>query len=390
MNYKTIGVFFGSRNPEHDVSIITGQLIISGLRGLGYAVVAVYLDKKGVWYIGDRYGKMSHFTSGEQSPKRDAEWYLDMETSQRKMVFKQKGFAGKTVTIDLAFPAFHGQNGEDGTFQGLCEMVNIPYVGCDVASSAVTMDKVMTKQLYQAAHIPTTDFVFFTKDEWIKRKENILNEIESKLHLPVIVKPARLGSSIGISKARTKQDLEFAVDVACHYDTKVIVEVCIENLMDVTCCVIGNETLIPSELQESVFGDEVFSYENKYLDDGGAQLGKSKNNIIIPARLDGGVTKKIQDTALAAYRLAGCSGIARVDFLYEKNTQKFYANEINTLPGTIYHHLWKASGVELHELLTKLVQYAEEKYANKDKITHVFQSDILKHAGSSKMKLKGI
>lgn len=387
---KTIGVFFGSRNPEHDVSIITGQLIISGLKGLGYTVVPIYLDKKGAWYIGERYSRIAHFTSGDNTHKHDAQWYLDMEYSHGKMVFKKKGFAGKTVTIDLAFPAFHGQNGEDGTFQGLCEMVNIPYVGCDVASSAVTMDKVMTKQLYQAAHIPTTDFVSFSKDEWIKDKETILAEIEEKLHLPVIVKPARLGSSIGISKARTKQDLEFAVDVACHYDTKVIVEVCIENLMDVTCCVIGNDNLTPSKLQESVFGDDVFSYENKYLDDGGAQLGKSKNNIIIPARLDEKTTKKIQDTALAAYRLVGCSGIARVDFLYDRNTQKLYANEINTLPGTIYHHLWKASGIELPELLTKLVQYAEEKYDWKEKITHVFQSDILKHAGSSKMKLKGI
>lgn len=387
---KTIGVFFGSRNPEHDVSIITGQLIISGLKGLGYTVIPVYIDKKGAWYIGEQYGQMSHFTSGSGASRHDAEWYLDMEASRGKMVFKQKGFVGKTVTIDVAFPAFHGQNGEDGTFQGLCEMVNIPYVGCDVPASAVTMDKVMTKQLYQSAHIPTTDFIFFSKEEWKNNKSTILVDIDTKLQLPVIVKPARLGSSIGISKARTKQDLEFAVDVACHYDTKVIVEVCIENLMDVTCCVIGNDTLTPSKLQESVFGDDVFSYENKYLDDGGAQLGKSKNNIIIPARLDEGTTKKIQETALTAYKLVGCSGIARVDFLYDKQTKKFYANEINTLPGTIYHHLWKASGVELPELLTRLVRFAEEKYEEKEKITHVFQSDILKHAGSSKMKLKGI
>ncbi len=390
MNYKTIGVFFGSRNPEHDVSIITGQLIISGLKGLGYPVIPVYIDKKGAWHIGEQYGQLSRFTSGSGASHHDAEWCLDMEASRGKMVFKQKGFVGKTVTINVAFPAFHGQNGEDGTFQGLCEMINIPYVGCGVPASAVTMDKAMTKQLYQSAHIPTTDFIFFSKKEWKNNKSTILADIDTKLHLPVIVKPVRLGSSIGISKARTKKDLEFAVDVACHYDTKVIVEVCIENLMDVTCCVIGNDTLTPSKLQESVFGDDVFSYENKYLDDGGAQLGKSKNNIIIPARIDEGTTKKIQETALTAYKLVGCSGIARVDFLYDKQTKKFYANEINTLPGTIYHHLWKASGVELPELLTRLVRFAEEKYEEKEKITHVFQSDILKHAGSSKMKFKGI
>jgi D-alanine-D-alanine ligase len=386
---KTIGVFFGSRNPEHDVSIITGQLIISGLRGLGYAVVPVYLDKKGSWYIGGQFGEMKHFTTGAEHESHDKAWLLDMEASAGKLVFRKKELFGKTVTVDVAFPAFHGQNGEDGTFQGLCEMLNVPYVGCDVASSAVTMDKVMTKQLYRAENIPTTDFIFFSKKQWISDKAEIMKKAKDTLGLPVIVKPARLGSSIGISKAKTDQELEFAIDVACHYDTKVIVETCVANLMDVTCCVIGNDELTPSRLQESVFGDEVFSYENKYLDDGGAQLGKSKNNIIIPARLDEKTTKDIQNTAMRAYKLIGCSGIARVDFLYDTKAQTYYANEVNTLPGTLYHHLWKASGVELPDLLSKLIAFAEEKYAEKEKITHVFQSDILKHAGSSKMKLKG-
>lgn len=387
---KTVGVFFGSRNPEHDVSIITGQLIISGLRGLGYTVVPVYLDKKGSWYIGPAFGDMKHFTSGAVHEGRDSAWTLDMEASQSKLVFRKKGLFGKAVIIDIAFPAFHGQNGEDGTFQGLCEMLNVPYVGCDVASSAVTMDKVMTKQLYRADSIPTTDFIFFSKKQWMTEKSMIMKKAKDALGLPVIVKPARLGSSIGISKAKTDQELEFAIDVACHYDTKVIVETCVTNLMDVTCCVIGNDELTPSLLQESVFGDEVFSYENKYLDDGGAQLGKSKNNIIIPARLDNATTKEIQNTAIRAYKLIGCSGIARVDFLYDKQSKKYYANEVNTLPGTLYHHLWKASGIELSELLQKLIGYAEERYLEKGKITHVFQSDILKHAGSSKMKLKGV
>lgn len=387
---KTIGVFFGSRNPEHDVSIITAQLIISGLKKLDYPVVPVYLNKQGVWYLGEQFGHLGQFSDPHSSFKqKDTEWYLDLQESQGKFVFKKKGFHGEIVEIELAFPAFHGQNGEDGTFQGLCELLNVPYVGCDVASSAITMDKVLTKLLYKAKNVPTTDFIFFTKDEWDKDKIQIIKNIVNVLQLPVIVKPARLGSSIGITKAKTEKDLEFAIEVALHYDEKVIVEVCITTLMDVTCCVIGNDKPIPSLLQEAVFTHDVFNYEDKYLEDGGAQFGKAQNSIVIPARLDEATTKSIQEVAVSTYRLIGCSGIARVDFLYDTQKKKVYANEVNTLPGTIYHHLWKASGIELPALLTKLIGYAEEKYNQKKEYTHTFASDLLKFANSVKLQVKG-
>lgn len=387
---KTIGVFFGSRNPEHDVSIITGQLVISELRKLNYSVVPVYLDKKGTWYIGEEFGHLGQFTGTHAVFKEeDTRWYLDIQQSQGKFVFRRKGFRGEELAIDIAFPAFHGQNGEDGTFQGLCELLNVPYVGCDVSSSAVTMDKVLTKLMYKADGIATTDFVFFTKGDWEKDKKNIMTKIIRTLQLPVIVKPARLGSSIGISKAKTEKELEFAIEVALHYDEKVIIEVCITSLMDVTCCVIGNDEPIPSLLQESAFADDLFSYEDKYLQDGGAQLGNAKNSIIIPARLDESTTKDIQDTAVRAYKLLGCTGIARVDFLYDTKAKKTYVNEINTLPGTIYHHLWKASGIELGELVVKLVTYAQERYTKKKEYTQTFASDLLKHANSTKLQIKG-
>lgn len=387
---KTIGVFFGSRNPEHDVSIITGQLIISGLKKLNYSVVPVYLDKQGRWYIGEKFGHLGQFTDPNTSfHGKDRQWFLDMEESNGKLVFQKKGFGGKKMSIDLAFPAFHGQNGEDGTFQGLCELLQVPYVGCDVTSSAVTMDKVLTKLLYQSVQIPTTAFVFFNKSEWEKNKKAIIGNIITKLKLPVIVKPARLGSSIGITKAKSEKDLEFAIEVALHYDEKVIVEVCITNLMDVTCAVMGNNNPIPSFLQESIFADDVFSYEDKYLEDGGAQLGNATNSIVIPARLDEVMTKRVQDMAMKAYTLIGCSGIARVDFLFDTKTKEIYANEVNTLPGTIYHHLWKASGIELPELLTKLIGYAEEKYNQKKEYTLTFNSDLLKFANSVKLQVKG-
>ena len=226
-------------------------------------------------------------------------------------------------------------------------------------------------------------------NEWRVNKKNVIQQIKS-LNWPVIIKPARLGSSIGISKAKNQKELEFAIEVALHYDEKVIVEKCITDLMDVTCCLIGNNDPQPSLLQESIFQSEFFSYEDKYLKGGGAQTGKATKSIIIPARLDTKTTKEIQNAAVKAYLILGCSGIARVDFLYDKTTKKWYANEVNTLPGTLYHHLWKKSGVPFGELLKKLIGFAEEKYQKKKQITYTFDSNILTQASSTKLALKGL
>ncbi len=386
---KTIGVFFGSRSPEHDVSIITGQLIISGLKECGYNVIPVYIDKSGKWYSDFKLGSMKFFTQSHADLDKKLESFnIDFNKSSGKMV-KQSGFLKSKATFDIAFPAFHGQNGEDGTFQGLCEMLNVPYVGCDVTSSAITMDKVLTKMIYKANNIPTVDFVYFNLNDWRVDKKNIIQKIKP-LNFPVIIKPARLGSSIGISKAKNQKELEFGIEVALHYDEKVIVEKAIDDLMDVTCCLIGNDEPIPSLLQESVFSSGFFSYEDKYLKGGGAQTGNATQSIIIPARLDKKITKEIQDAAKKAYQVIGCSGIARVDFLYDKKTKKWYANEINTLPGTLYHHLWKKSGIPFPDLLKKLIGFAEEKYQKKKQITYTFNSNILTQASSNKLSLKGI
>ncbi|MFA6081535.1 MAG: D-alanine--D-alanine ligase family protein [Patescibacteria group bacterium] len=386
---KTIGVFFGSRSPEHDVSILTGQLIISGLKKCGYNVIPVYIDKKGKWYSDARLSSIKFFTQNQTNLDKKLEAFnIDFNKSTGKIV-KQSGFLKSNAVFDIAFPAFHGQNGEDGTFQGLCEILNVPYVGCDVASSALTMDKVLTKMIYKANNIPTVDFIYFNLNEWRIDKKNVIEKIRP-LNWPVIIKPARLGSSIGISKAKNQKELEFGIEVALHYDEKVIVEKAVENLMDLTCCVIGNDDLTPSLLQESVFESGFFSYEEKYLKGGGTQTGNATQSIIIPARLDKKITKEIQDAAVSAYKIIGCSGIARIDFLYDKKSKKWFANEINTLPGTLYHHLWKKSGVPFEELLKKLIGYAEEKYQKKKQITYTFNSNILTQASSNKLSLKGV
>lgn len=390
MTNKIIGVFFGSRSPEHDVSIITAQLIITELKKQGATVVPVYVGQDGQWYIGPELGQLKTFTTEtfqHLAPKLK-QYYLDLENSKGVLTFRQKGILKTNVVVEVAFPAFHGSFGEDGTAQGLFEMVGIPYVGCDVAASAIAMDKVLTKQLCVATGIPALPFVYGTKSEWEANRKPLLDAAKKELEWPMIVKPAHLGSSIGITKVKNAKELEEALEVGFHYDDKVMVEQCVEELGDMTCVLMGNDDPKPSLIQESVFDKDIFSYEDKYLNEGGAQLGNATKNLIIPANLDAKTTKAIQDAAIETFKAVGLSGISRVDFIYDKKKKKFYVSEINPLPGTLYHHLWKESGVEISEVVEKLVDLALEKAERKKSLTTGFKSDLLKYANSVKLSLK--
>jgi len=384
----TIGVFFGSKSPEHDISIITGQLIISGLKKLGVPVVPVYIDKKGQWLIGDELGEMKSFTTKGLDFSKFKNYSLDLENSQGKLVFRQKGIMGKSVEVDLAFPAIHGANGEDGTIQGLFEMINIPYVGCGVSASAIAMNKSLTKKILSSSGIPVTPFKNFGKNDWEQKRTAILDELETNIKYPMMVKPPLLGSSIGIAKTTTRAELEEAIDIAFYYGNEVLVEVAVQNLVDLTCAVLGNTNPEPSLVQESAISKDVFSFEDKYLNDGGAQLGKATGSIIIPARLDQAMTDSIRQTAVQAFNAVGATGIARVDFLLDNQSNQFFVSEINTLPGTLYHHLWSKSGIELNQLLERLIKLAQENHKTKNRYATVFESDLLKMAGSIKLKQK--
>lgn len=385
---KSIGVFFGGKNPEHDISIFTGEMIIKGLLDAGFKnVIPVYINKSGNWLIGKELGDIKIFRKGElEKYSKLSKWNLDNEI-RGKMIFYNKGFLKKKIVIDIAFPALHGMNGEDGTIQGLFDMFDIPYIGCDVYSSAVSMDKVLTKQIYKANNISTSQFTFFLSNEWKENKQNIIKNIEKELVYPLFVKPSRLGSSIGINKVNSRKDIEFAIEVALHYDSKVIVEKAVENLKDITCCLIGNENPTPSLLQESAYNKDFVSFDDKYIEDGGTQFGISQQKVIIPAELDNKITQEIREMAKKIFKLIGCSGIARVDFLYDKKAKQYFANEINTLPGILYRHLWKKSGIELDDLLKKLVDFAIKRYEDKKKYTYTFESEVLKSDKSSKLKL---
>ena len=374
-----IGVFFGGKSPEHDISIITGQLVLGGLKRAGYDACGIYVGPDGSWHMGTELESIAFFKKPGDL-KRFGRIELDLERSRGKMVFRKKGILGKEAAIDFAFPCFHGRNGEDGTMQGLFELMGIPYAGCGVAASAIAMDKVLTKQLYEQAGFPTAKFIYFYRSDWERKKSDYMKKIETGLAWPLFVKPARLGSSIGIARVKNAAELVQAIDVAFHYDEKVLVEEGVPNAMDVTCAVMGHETVRSSLLQECIMTEGFFSYEDKYLTGGGAQFGRGNANFEIPARLDEATTAMIRNIAEQVFVKFECSGIARVDFLCDTETKKVYVNEINALPGTLYHHLWEKSGVPLAELLKGIVAAGMRRHEEAGSITSSFSSGVLTHA----------
>jgi len=382
---KNIAVFFGGRSAEHDVSIITAHtpIIESLLAARQYEVWPVYIGKDGSWYSDQRMNDLAYF-------KRDG-WESDLAHHKKVQILFDdgltliwSGFMPKTVKIDIAFPAMHGTYGEDGSLMGLLRMANVPFVGCDLFASAVAMDKVLTKQVLAAEGIPVVPYVWFTKHDWEKEK-SAWKEKVAKLAWPMFVKPVHLGSSIAIAKVATEAELKNAIEVAFHYDDKVLVEESVENLIEVTLPIIGNDEPQLAAIEKPKSKTGFFDYTEKYLS-GGKKGGGGVNNEYseIPAHLDETIAEHVRDLGKRTYRVLGCSGIARVDFLIEGTTRKVYVNEVNTLPGSLYIHNWKKVGISGVELVTKLVALAEERFNAHKGTTYTFNSDILKKAGGEK------
>lgn len=393
-NKSTIGVFFGSRSPEHDVSIITACTTIKGLREIGFSVVPIYVSKDGSFYLGpdtdnpndETLARVDYFQGDlEKKLGKLDEYDLALTESNGRLRFvTETVFASKFVDVDIAFPAFHGPHGEDGALHGIFDIANIPVVGCGQQASSVAMDKALTKLIYRQFDIPTTDFLYFTRREWDQYQEAILEDLEN-FSLPLFVKPARAGSSIGITRVTDVEELSFAIEVALSYDTKVVVEEGVEDVADLTVSLIGDEVPQPSEVQESSFDSDFFSYDDKYINDGGAQIGEADKKIIIPAGVDESVQDEVKQMAVNIFAQFELSGIARVDFLFDRKEEKLYANEINTMPGTLYKHLWEESGVTFAELLRNLIRTARRRHSRKQDTSYTFDSEILAHAGKGKL-----
>jgi D-alanine-D-alanine ligase len=298
---------------------------------------------------------------------------------------KNGGFRPQQIKIDAVFPATHGTHGEDGELMGVLEMANVPYVGCDVSSSVISMDKVLAKQVAMANGLETPKFFAFTKPVFEADSEGWTKRINAGLRYPVFVKPAHLGSSIGISRVTDKQDLQNAIEVALHYDDKALVEEGVENLIEVTLPITGNEVPVPALLEQPLLkSEDFFDFDTKYMQGGKKGKGSGKTGkqgaqgySRIPADLPEPLYKKAEDLGLAIYKAFGCGGIARVDMLIDKKTKRVYFNEVNPLPGSLYAHNWRQAGISNVDLVTRLIQYAQDRHAAKERLSVAFETSFL-------------
>lgn len=380
---KTIAVFFGGQSTEHDISIITAlSSVIKPLElTKQFTVVPVYIAKDGTWFSDDKLKNINTFR-GKAIDEFCAKAKPLTVVFDGGMTLRRAGLKNKDIQIDIAFPAMHGPYGEDGSLMGLLRMANIPFVGSGMSASVIAMDKVLAKQVAQANDIPTSKFVFFSKTDFEVVRDAIVEKVTNNLVFPLFVKPAHLGSSIGITKVDTPDELVNAVEVAAYYDDKIIVEEAVQNLTEVTVPIMGNDQLQFALVERPLSGgDDFFDFETKYMNGGkktgGAKQTGAQGYSELPAKLPGNLYEKALRVAEKTYRAVGCEGIARVDLLIDTKSGTVYFNEINPMPGSLYAHNWRLAGVSSIELVSRLVELAEERFAKTSKVETTFSSNFL-------------
>jgi len=388
MKRLKIGVIFGSRSVEHEVSIVTAHQVMEAIDTSKYEIVPIYISKDGYWVTGEELLKLEIYKKLSSSVSGLKKICIAPDPSVKPFVETSKKWFKKFVPIeiDVAFPLVHGTYGEDGTLQGLLELANIPYVGAGVLGSALGMDKIAMKAVFNENHLPTVNYIWFLRNEWNDKQEEIITKIETNLKYPLFVKPANLGSSIGISKAKNKEDLKYAIDVAGHYDRRLIVEESLEGGVEVNCSVLGNDNPITSVCEQPVSWEEFLNYDEKYLR-GGKTTGLKGAERRIPAPISQELTQKIQRLAIDVFRLIDCSGIARIDFLVNPEKGEVFVNEINTIPGSISFYLWEATGIGFSELIDRLIGLALDIHKEKSKNIYYYNSKIITHLTDSSLKL---
>lgn len=351
---RRVAVFFGGRSGEHEVSLRSAESVVRAMNRGKYEVLLVGISKEGKWLL----------QSGDEVPVGGIRGGTPVAAygEEGKGVLMPLDRGGPAVGFDVAFPIMHGTYGEDGTIQGLFELFNIPYVGAGVLASALGMDKGLMKDVFRQKGLPVVDYLVYKRREWEEDSTRIMREIEETLGFPCFVKPANLGSSVGISKAKDEQGLRVAMNVAARYDRRIVVEKGVD-ARELECSVLGNDEPIASVPGEIIPSREFYDYEAKYMDD--------RSQLLIPAPVDPAVADQVRDLAKRAFLAIDCAGMARVDFFLEKGTGRLFVNEVNTIPGftsiSMYPKLWAATGLSYDSLIDRLIELAFERWRDKNR-----------------------
>ncbi len=389
-----IGVFFGGRSTEHEISVISASQAMAAIDRGRYDVTPIYITKQGRWYTGDALLDVKNYRDPASLLKKCTEVYMRPVYGDYNIYpAKPSGFfggGGKPVgKLDVVIPVLHGSNGEDGIFEGVLETIGVPFAGCNTLSSANGMDKITMKMILQASGVPVVPYLWFTDKQWFGQREQLIGRIESELGYPVIVKPSNLGSSVGIGRAMNREQLIDRIDDAERYSSRIIVEHMVEQLQEINCSVLGNsDEYQTSVLEEPIKSGEILSYEDKYMGGTKGAKGMQAAQKRIPAELPADVTERIQFLAGETFRVLGCHGVSRVDVIVDRADGNIYVNEINTIPGSLSFYLWEATGLTFAGLMDKLVQLAVQRSREAGQKTVSYDHNIFAMGGGVKGGIK--
>ena len=386
-----VGVIFGGETVEHEVSVISALQAIEHINQDKYEVVPIYISKDRIWYTGAMLREIDVYKDFNEL-KRYAKQVVLTKVDDKYYLQNTKGLFKRNITdIDIAFPIVHGNNVEDGSLQGYLDSIGIPYVGSKVLGSALGQDKVVMKQVFKDAKLPIVDYIWFFDSEYADDTEAIFAKVK-KLGYPVVVKPATLGSSVGITYVEKENDLATAIEEAMKYDVKVIVEKAVKNLVEVNCSVLGNYShQEASVIEEVTSDDEILTYQDKYTGGSkgklkGGSKGMASASRIIPARISKELENNIKETSKEAFKALNLGGVCRIDYLIDKKTNKYYINEPNTIPGSLAFYLWEPTGKKYEELLDDMITISIKDYKNRSKKIYSFESNILSNLGIKGLK----
>lgn len=386
-----VAVFFGGRSVEHEISVISASQAMHAINREKYNVIPVYISKQGKWYTGEKLFDIANYRDMNTLVKNCEEVFMRPEFGDYNLYRAKTKLFGSNIyaAIDVVIPALHGTNGEDGIFEGVLETIGIPYAGCNTVSSANGMDKITMKMILKECGIPVVDYVWFTDKQWYKQKDALIEKIENQIGYPVIVKPANLGSSVGISRATNRESLIESIETAEKYSARIIVENMVENLKEINCSVLGDcDDYQTSTLEEPIKTGEFLSYEDKYMGGTKSAKGMQASQKRIPADLSKELTERIQFLAGETFRVLSCHGVSRVDFMVDDDTQNVYVNEINTIPGSLSFYLWEATGIPFDRLMDNLIQLALKRKREQSMKTTNFDQNIFSLSGGVKGGVK--
>lgn len=385
-----VGVFFGGRSTEHEISVISANQAMAAMSREKYDIIPVYITKEGKWYTGEALTDVANYRDTDALLQKCEQVYMrpiygdyNLYSMKTAGVFRHDHKV--IAALDVVLPVLHGSNGEDGTFQGVIETIGIPFAGCDVLASANGMDKITMKMILASEDVPVVDYVWFTDKEWFSRHDALVEKVEKKLGYPVIVKPANLGSSVGIHRADDRKALEAAVADAEKYTSRIIVEHLVEDLCEINCSVLGNcDDYRMSVLEEPIKSGEILSYEDKYMGGTKTERGMQASKKRIPADLPADMTERIKFLAGETFRVLSCHGVSRVDFIVDRKDNSVYVNEINTIPGSLSFYLWEATGLTFEALMDELVRLAFKRKEEQSRKTVSYSANIFAMGGGVK------